>query len=83
MKFIAEPWDLGSGGYRLGDFPRGWGEWNDRFRDDMRRHSGAASGPADFARRLCASSDVRAPRRAPAESVNLSSHTTASRCAIW
>ena len=38
LKLIAEPWDLGPGGYRLGGFPRGWGEWNDRFRDGMRRH---------------------------------------------
>jgi glycogen operon protein len=34
---IAEPWDIGPGGYRLGAFPAGWGEWNDRFRDDVRR----------------------------------------------
>jgi glycogen operon protein len=34
---IAEPWDIGAGGYRLGEFPPGWGEWNDRFRDDVRR----------------------------------------------
>jgi len=35
-KMIAEPWDLGPEGYRLGDFPDGWGEWNDRFRDALR-----------------------------------------------
>src|SRR5205823_6839063 len=34
---IAEPWDIGPGGYQLGNFPSGWLEWNDRFRDDMRR----------------------------------------------
>ncbi len=36
-KFIAEPWDLGPGGYRLGAFPHPWAEWNDRFRDGVRR----------------------------------------------
>ena len=35
-KLIAEPWDLGMGGYQVGNFPPGWGEWNDRFRDDAR-----------------------------------------------
>ena len=34
---IAEPWDIGPGGYRLGAFPAGWGEWNDRYRDTVRR----------------------------------------------
>jgi glycogen operon protein len=33
---IAEPWDIGPGGYQLGAFPHGWLEWNDRFRDVMR-----------------------------------------------
>ena len=36
-KLIAEPWDIGPGGYRLGAFPDGWGEWNDRYRDAVRR----------------------------------------------
>lgn len=36
VKLIAEPWDLGDGGYRLGGFPAGWSEWNDRFRDVVR-----------------------------------------------
>ena len=72
LKLIAEPWDLGPGGYRLGAFPRGWGEWNDRFRDGMRRHwLGAAPGRGEFARRLCASADVFEQRgREPAESIN-------------
>ena len=34
---IAEPWDVGPGGYQLGNFPPRWYEWNDRFRDDVRR----------------------------------------------
>lgn len=37
IKLIAEPWDLGPGGYRLGSFPSSWSEWNDRFRDGVRR----------------------------------------------
>ena len=37
LKLIAEPWDIGSGGYQVGAFPSGWGEWNDRFRDSVRR----------------------------------------------
>jgi 4-alpha-glucanotransferase len=36
IKLIAEPWDIGPGGYALGQFPKGWTEWNDRFRDDVR-----------------------------------------------
>ncbi|MGO9391699.1 glycogen debranching protein GlgX [Rhodoblastus sp.] len=37
LKMIAEPWDIGPGGYRSGQFPPRWSEWNDRFRDDMRK----------------------------------------------
>lgn len=74
---IAEPWDVGVGGYQLGAFPDGWLEWNDRFRDDMRRFwlCGHVTR-GEFARRLCASSDIFEQRhRLPAESVNyLTSH---------
>ena len=72
VKLIAEPWDLGPGGYQLGCFPPGWFEWNDRFRDTMRRwwlHGGVARG--EFAQRLCASSDVFHHRhRPPSDSIN-------------
>ncbi len=72
LKMIAEPWDIGPGGYQLGGFPSGWLEWNDRFRDTMRAfwvEGGSTRG--EFAQRLCASSDVYQPRgRAPADSVN-------------
>jgi len=75
-KMIAEPWDVGPGGYQLGSFAPGWLEWNDRFRDTMRAfwlghiHEGKPTR-GDFAQRLCASSDIFQPRRrAPAESVN-------------
>ncbi|MEP6589224.1 MAG: glycogen debranching protein GlgX [Polaromonas sp.] len=75
VKMIAEPWDLGPGGYQVGAFPRGWLEWNDHFRDVMRGYwlqdEDAARSRGDFALRLCASSDLYQPRcRAPAVSVN-------------
>jgi glycogen operon protein len=67
---IAEPWDVGDGGYRLGSFPPGWGEWNDRFRDDVRRFwRGDPDRLGDLARRLAGSGDVFAAR-ASADSVN-------------
>ena len=72
VKLIAEPWDLGPGGYFLGGFPPPWAEWNDRFRGSVRdfwRH-----GPTpvdDLAFRLSGSSDVFAsPGRGPTASVN-------------
>ncbi len=69
---IAEPWDLGPGGHRLGAFPAGWGEWNDRYRDTVRRFwRGDAGIAGEFATRLCGSSDVFAARHRPAsDSVN-------------
>ena len=72
VKMIAEPWDLGPGGYQVGGFPNGWAEWNDKFRDDMRsfwlRYPSTRGG---FAQRLCGSSDIYQARgRAPAESIN-------------
>ena len=70
--FIAEPWDVGPGGYRLGEFPPGWLEWNDRFRDTQRGfwlHQSAGIG--EFARRFTASSDAfQHDGRAPTASVN-------------
>lgn len=58
VKLIAEPWDLGEGGYQVGNFPAGWGEWNDRYRDTIRAHWKGDSGLiGDFARRLTGSSD--------------------------
>jgi glycogen operon protein len=56
---IAEPWDVGPGGYRLGGFPPGWSEWNDRFRDGVRRFwRGDAGTLADVASRISGSSDI-------------------------
>lgn len=57
---IAEPWDIGPGGYRLGQFPSNWLEWNDRFRDDVRRfwRGDVDLGIGRLATRLAGSSDV-------------------------
>ena len=72
IKLIAEPWDLGPGGYQVGGFPRGWLEWNDRFRDTARAFwLGGDCTRGEFALRLAGSSDMfQARRRSPLESVN-------------
>ncbi|MDO6386800.1 glycogen debranching protein GlgX [Uliginosibacterium sp. 31-12] len=72
VTMIAEPWDIGPGGYQLGGFPRGWHEWNDRFRDTLRAFwLGHPCTRGDFAMRLCGSSDLfQANRREPLASVN-------------
>jgi len=72
VKLIAEPWDLGEGGYQVGNFPTLWSEWNGRYRDTVRDYwRGADSTLADFAFRLTGSSDLygRTGRR-PYASVN-------------
>ncbi len=59
VKLIAEPWDIGPGGYRLGKFPTGWAEWNDRYRDSLRRFWRGDPGQLDsVARSLHGSSDL-------------------------
>jgi glycogen debranching enzyme GlgX/4-alpha-glucanotransferase len=71
LKLIAEPWDLGPGGYRAGAFPAGWGEWNDRFRDDARRFWRGEPGQlGPLATRLAGSSDLFAAKRRPSRGVN-------------
>ncbi|HWY80577.1 MAG TPA: glycogen debranching protein GlgX, partial [Roseiarcus sp.] len=57
VKLIAEPWDLGPGGYQVGGFPPGWAEWNDRFRDDVRDFWRGHATAKALAPRLCASPD--------------------------
>ncbi|HEX8805764.1 MAG TPA: hypothetical protein VF741_02400, partial [Candidatus Aquilonibacter sp.] len=72
VKLIAEPWDLSPGGYQLGNFPPGWSEWNDRYRDTVRRFWQGNDGMIpEFATRLTGSSDFfdRSGRR-PRSSVN-------------
>jgi len=68
-KMIAEPWDLGPGGYRVGGFPQRWSEWNDRFRNDVRRFWRGDARVGDFAVRLAGSSDIFSERR-PTAGVN-------------
>jgi glycogen operon protein len=69
---IAEPWDVGAGGYQLGNFPSSWHEWNDRYRDDLRHFwRGDARATASFATRLSGSSDIfRREARKPSSSIN-------------
>ncbi|WP_086738953.1 glycogen debranching protein GlgX [Erythrobacter colymbi] len=55
---IAEPWDIGSGGYQLGNFPPNWLEWNDRYRDDVRRFWKGEATIGTLATRIAGSSDV-------------------------
>ena len=73
VKLIAEPWDIGPGGYQVGNFPVGFAEWNDHFRDAARRywlHGQLNNG--EFARRFAASSDVfQREERLPHASINL------------
>jgi len=73
---IAEPWDPGPAGYQLGQFPARWSEWNDKYRDDVRRFWRGDDGAAgDFAKRLHGSADVfEASGRPPSASVNLVSN---------
>lgn len=72
LKLIAEPWDVGYGGYRVGAFPPGFSEWNDRFRDTVRRFYRGDGGQApDLATRLAGSSDIFGQLgRGPQASVN-------------
>jgi glycogen operon protein len=72
VKLIAEPWDLGPHGYQVGRHPPGWVEWNDRFRDGVRRFwRGDAGQRPDFAARLAGSADLFAQGgRRPWASVN-------------
>ena len=72
VKLIAEPWDLGEGGYQVGNFPTLWSEWNGRYRDTVRDYwRGADQTLADFAYRLTGSSDLYEPTgRRPYASVN-------------
>ncbi len=59
VKLIAEPWDLGQGGYQVGNFPTGWAEWNGRYRDTVRRFWRGDPGQlADLGFRLSGSSDL-------------------------
>jgi glycogen operon protein len=82
VKMISEPWDVGMGGWQTGNFPVGWVDWNDRYRDRARnfwlsdvdyarRASTAPVGIGGFATRLAGSSNTFSPERGPLASVNL------------
>jgi isoamylase len=72
VKLIAEPWDLGEGGYQVGNFPVGWAEWNDRYRNTVRSYwKGDEGVVGDLAYRITGSSDLYAHSgRRPYASVN-------------
>ena len=72
VKLIAEPWDLGNGGYQVGNFPVGWAEWNDKYRDTMRAYwKGEGGLIGEFAQRLTGSSDLyNRSSRKPYASIN-------------
>ena len=72
VKLIAEPWDVGAGGYQVGNFPPLWSEWNGKYRDGVRDYWRSADETlADFASRLTGSSDLYAwSGRQPSASIN-------------
>jgi isoamylase len=70
VKLIAEPWDVGADGYRVGAFPAPWSEWNDRFRSTLRRYwRGDGNLIGELGRRMTASADLF-QQRAPCASIN-------------
>jgi isoamylase len=73
VKLIAEPWDVGEGGYQVGNFPNRWAEWNGRYRDAIRRFwKGEGGQTAELAYRLTGSSDLYENEgRRPYSSINL------------
>jgi glycogen operon protein len=72
VKLIAEPWDLAEGGYQLGNFPPGWAEWNDKYRDAVRSYwKGDGGTIGELASRLSGSSDLfQRTGRGPTASIN-------------
>jgi isoamylase len=71
VKLIAEPWDVGPGGYQVGNFPVLWSEWNGIYRDTVRDFWRAQASVADFASRLTGSSDIyQGDGRHPSASIN-------------
>jgi len=72
VKLIAEPWDVGEGGYQVGNFPPLWSEWNGKYRDEVRDFwRGADNTVAEFAYRFTGSSDLyESNGRTPAASIN-------------
>ena len=70
LKLVAEAWDIGPGGYQVGQFDGLWGEWNDKYRDGVRGFWTGRAGPAELAKRVTGSADVFSAKRHPSRSVN-------------
>ncbi|WP_131114040.1 glycogen debranching protein GlgX [Lichenihabitans psoromatis] len=70
LKLVAEPWDMGPGGYRVGGFSAPWAEWNDRYRDAARRFWRGDAAPAELAPRVTGSADLFWAKRRPSRSIN-------------
>lgn len=71
LKLIAEPWDVGPGGYQVGEFPVLWAEWNDKFRDAARSYWRGSAGVAELGWRLTGSADLyETEGRRPFSSIN-------------
>ena len=71
VKLIAEPWDIGEGGYQVGKFPPGWAEWNGKYRDCIRDYwSGSENTLPEFADRITGSADLYQEYRKPTASIN-------------
>ncbi len=69
-RLIAEPWDMGPGGYQVGNFSAPWGEWNDRYRDAVRRFWRGDGSPAELASRVTGSADLFGSKRRPSRGIN-------------
>jgi isoamylase len=85
VKLIAEPWDVGEGGYQVGQFPVLWAEWNGRYRDTVRRFwKGDGGQLSDFANRLTGSSDLyQFDGRKPYASINfITAHDGFTLCDV-
>ncbi len=70
LKLVAEAWDIGPGGYQVGAFDGAWAEWNDRYRDDVRRFWTGRATPAALATRVSGSTDLFWSKRHPSRSIN-------------
>ncbi|MEZ2335305.1 glycogen debranching protein GlgX [Mucilaginibacter sp. RCC_168] len=71
VKLIAEPWDVGEGGYQVGKFPPGWAEWNGKYRDCIRDYwNGSENIISEFADRVTGSADLYQDYRRPTASIN-------------
>ena len=82
VKLIAEPWDVGPGGYQVGNFPVLWAEWNGKYRDSVRDFWRGQGNVGEFAQRFTGSSDLYEETAATRSRRSTSSPpTTGSRCA--